>query len=609
MASETEHDTLTEELPAHLAEKLKGLTPGRYVTHRSWGVGKIRENNEALGQLIIDFATKRGHAMEHRYATESLVLLSDEHIFVLKAERSGELKAQAAQDPVAVMRVVILSLAEQANADVIQAALSPEVVTASDWKKWWEAAKRGMKKDGHFYVPTKRSEAFRILSAPNAVGEESLVAFRAAVGAKAQMATLLPVVKAWEEIKADAVADELVAAMNATLSKIPKSQLTLALELALSRDEFITLAGRPPQSGALATFVLAPQTANRLNDTLDALPAVKQGKLLKVVQEGLPGAWVNLFLDLLPRANSRVASAIAEAFVEAGRSEEFVAAVNRRIRERSVTCDFLFWLCKNRPVGFANLIEPQLFLAILSVLEKDQLSEIKKGTKLYELVLGDKALIADILKNAPVEDVRDITRAILLSPVFEELDRRSLLATIIKLYPQVQSMVIGEKSSGTENATLIVSWTSLDQRRSELEEIVTKKIPQNSQEIGIARSYGDLRENHEFKAAKEMQTVLMRRKAELEDMLTRAQGTDFANVDTNEVRIGTKVTLKETANGKTLLFTILGAWDSDPNQDIISYLTPVAKALMGRKAGDTVKLLTEEAGEREVRIEKIQGYR
>jgi len=121
-------------------------------------------------------------------------------------------------------------------------------------------------------------------------------------------------------------------------------------------------------------------------------------------------------------------------------------AVNRYIRERNITCDFLFWLCKNRPEIYGQLIEPQLFMAILSVLEKDQFSEIKKGTKLYELVLADKALIAAILKDAPVPDVRDITRAILLSPVFEELDKRSLLAAIIKLYPEVQAMVVGTDS-------------------------------------------------------------------------------------------------------------------------------------------------------------------
>ena len=83
-----------------------------------------------------------------------------------------------------------------------------------------------------------------------------------------------------------------------------------------------------------------------------------------------------------------MAEVITEAFQSAGREGDIQAAVNRYIRERNITCDFLFWLCKNRPAVYASLIEPQLFMAILSVLEKDQFSEIKKGTKLYELIPG-----------------------------------------------------------------------------------------------------------------------------------------------------------------------------------------------------------------------------
>jgi transcription elongation GreA/GreB family factor len=111
---------------------------------------------------------------------------------------------------------------------------------------------------------------------------------------------------------------------------------------------------------------------------------------------------------------------------------------------------------------------------------------------------------------------------------------------------------------------------------------VKVKIPANSKDIALARSYGDLRENHEYKSAKEMQKVLMRRKSELERDLARARGTDFANPRTDIVSIGTHVTLNDTASGATEQFTILGAWDGDPDKHIISYLTPVGQALLNQ---------------------------
>jgi transcription elongation GreA/GreB family factor len=204
--------------------------------------------------------------------------------------------------------------------------------------------------------------------------------------------------------------------------------------------------------------------------------------------------------------------------------------------------------------------------------------------------------------------VRDITRAIILSPVFEELDKRSLLAAIIKLYPEVQAMVVGTDKTATPEAGLIVSWTSLKRRQAEFEDIVTKQIPQNSKDIGIARGYGDLKENHEFKAAREMQGILSRRKAELEQMLARAQGTDFAGADTSKVSLGTKVTLKDAETGEALVYTILGAWDSDLSKGIISYQTAVARALLNHTPGERVELSTDEGGTRQVIIEKIEPH-
>ena len=184
-------------------------------------------------------------------------------------------------------------------------------------------------------------------------------------------------------------------------------------------------------------------------------------------------------------------------------------------------------------------------------------------------------------------------RRLMLSPVFDELTKRSLMARIIKLYPDLQSLVSGGQTEEKSEA-LVVSWSSLQKRKAELEELVNKKIPENSKEIGVARSYGDLRENFEFKAAKEMQAVLMRRKSELERALHLARGTAFENPDTSQISIGTVVTLRETATDREETYTILGAWDGDPERSIISYQTAIGQALLGRRLGEIVELNAEE---------------
>jgi len=216
--------------------------------------------------------------------------------------------------------------------------------------------------------------------------------------------------------------------------------------------------------------------------------------------------------------------------------------------------------------------------------------------------LEDQELIGELTASADIEVIKDLTRALQLSPVFDDMDKRSLLARLVKAHPAVQSLVSGEQTR--QDSTLIVSWDSLERRRVEYEDLVQKKIPANSKEIAVARSYGDLRENHEYKAAKEMQKVLMRRKEELENQLARARGADFSNAKTDVVNIGTVVETTDLATNHRETFTILGAWDSDPDKGVISYLSPVGGALLNHKTADEVEFELHGAKHRH-RIEKI----
>ena len=171
----------------------------------------------------------------------------------------------------------------------------------------------------------------------------------------------------------------------------------------------------------------------------------------------------------------------------------------------------------------------------------------------------------------------------------------------------MESMLTGDSPSEKQEA-LIVSWESLEKRKAELDELVNKKIPENIKEISIARSYGDLRENFEFKAAKEMQRVLSRRRAEMERDLGLARGTDFANPDTQIVSIGTTVTIQEINDGRLDVYSIMGAWDSDPKAGIISYKAGIAQALLGHKVGEKLEVPTEH-GDRVAEIIKIEAVR
>jgi len=203
--------------------------------------------------------------------------------------------------------------------------------------------------------------------------------------------------------------------------------------------------------------------------------------------------------------------------------------------------------------------------------------------------------------------VRDAVRKLKLTTVFDDLNKRSLLARIIKLHPEIQSMITGEQDdSKAEN--LVVSWASLERRRAEYDDLVNRQIPQNTKDISIARSYGDLRENFEFKSAKEQQRVLLRRKSEMERELSMARGTNFEDVDTSKVSIGAVVKLRDHETGGEEEFAILGAWDGAPEKGIVSYQAAIGQALLGKAVGDDVELPTE-SGVRNVKIVDISAFK
>jgi transcription elongation factor GreA len=224
---------------------------------------------------------------------------------------------------------------------------------------------------------------------------------------------------------------------------------------------------------------------------------------------------------------------------------------------------------------------------------------------LHRALADDRELLGDMFAKGDIAIARDAMRRLMLSPLFDELTKRSLLARIVKLYPELENMITGSQPVD-KIAPLIVSWSSLEKRKTEYEDLVQKKIPENTKEISLARSYGDLSENFEYKAAKQMQAVLMRRKTELEQMLHRARGTSFDNVDASRVSIGTVVTLREVDSKKEESYTILGAWDGNPERQIVSYQTAIGQALLGHAAGEVVTLSDETGAGSQFEIVSIE---
>jgi transcription elongation GreA/GreB family factor len=596
MDAELEKLVESGKLTSKAAGQLEKLRPGTFCLHKSWGFGRVREWNLLLNQIEIDFTSKKSHAMQVQYAAENLKPLAAEHFLARKATDLAGIRNLAREDPVAVVRNIVESLDGKATTQQIGEWLIGDVFTEAEWKRWWESTKKALKASGAFSIPAKKTEPIQIRGEGVSHAEELIAAFNKARQPKEQIAAFEQIIKFHEQFKEPEKQLQLIlVAIENTAVRNQKMHPELAFEFIIARDE---LLGRVPSLHTthigLTLSKLILEEEKRLTSILPKLPAAKEKKILQALPSALGPHWTERALNWMQGSHGRMVAQIPRLLSEAGQHAELRTVLERGIREHSATSEMLAWLCSERE-SWRELITPDLFSAILSALEREQHNAPSRASKLQRALVDDRQLLGEIFTNADVGLARDAMRRLQLSPLFDELTKRSLLARIVKVYPELESVITGAQPQ-EKAAPLVVSWSSLEKREAEYEELVKTKIPENTREIALARSYGDLSENFEFKAAKQMQSVLMRRKAELEQMLHNARGTSFENPDTSRVSIGTIVTLRNSETNKEETYTILGAWDGNPDRHIISYQTAIGQALLGREVGQTVSLNKDDDG-------------
>ena len=146
----------------------------------------------------------------------------------------------------------------------------------------------------------------------------------------------------------------------------------------------------------------------------------------------------------------------------------------------------------------------------------------------------------------------------------------------------------------------------IEKLQAELKNLKLVKRPEVIQRIKVARSFGDLSENSEQDAAKDEQSHVEDRIAQVEDMLKYAQVVDADSVDPNEVSVGKTVTYTEVGTDDPETYTIVGSDESDPLNGKISNDSPIAQALLGKKKGETVSITTP-GGQFDVVINKVEA--
>jgi transcription elongation GreA/GreB family factor len=584
---------LIAKMPALKAakQKLEAMEPGAYVVHRSWGFGQIKSYDEAAQRLMIDFKGKKGHPMDPAFCIGTMDVLPEKHLLVRKETETKKIAELAADNPAQLVVEALEAYPNRAATAIELEITLAQVIGEEKFKKWWSAAKKAVAKDPRVAVPEKKTECYVLRETPVSAEDEILEQFNATRSARRRIALAeeLMATLGRKDVKAD-----LSVVLKGVADAVKESnQLDSAERLygAAVRDDLAKAVGaentfEPTQAAIIANL-------RDLAGMAEKIPVHFQSRFLDLIQETHPIEARDVLFSLLKTSQGKFTTECINFLIEHDHADELADTLKRWQTEQHLKAPVLLWIVKNRhSKKFAkllnDLITPRLLSAIFSAIDYEALqASSARRIPLADILSEDTDLISDLLSTADPETARDLANTLMLNQGFEELTKKSLLARFIKIFPKIQSLVAADAESKEEQ--LLVSRASYDRKREEYETIVSKKIPENSKAIAVAREHGDLKENSEYKMAKQDQQVLMAQKTLLERDLGRARVTDFKEATTDVVGVGTVVEVRPAA-GVSTAYSILGAWDGDPEKHIISYKTALGAALLGKRPGETVKV-------------------
>ncbi len=152
----------------------------------------------------------------------------------------------------------------------------------------------------------------------------------------------------------------------------------------------------------------------------------------------------------------------------------------------------------------------------------------------------------------------------------------------------------------------VITPEGLEKLKEEIEHLSTTKRREVAERIKEAREFGDIAENAEYDDAKNEQALLEQRIAQLEERLRRSTVIDEKELDTDEVKVGTTVHVKDQKSGGSQKFQIVGSPEANPAEQKLSNESPIGKALLGHKRNDIVTVEVPRGPKKKLKITKIE---
>jgi len=569
-------------------ELLSHMSKGKFVYHNSgWGVGEIMEISLVREQVVVEFENVAGQRhITFESAFNTLVALDTNHFLAQRFADPDAFEELARKDPVGVMHQLLHDLGPK-NAAEIKEELSELVIPEKDWAKWWQTTRTKLKKDPKIITPSTIREPFGLREEEVPLEERLANTLKDAKTAQKSLIACYNVVRDLPEVlRQEALKDRVI-------EKIISSHKSASAPLKLQAATFLeNLCHHTIEGQSMKELIENEQDFEKTLEQFDVV-ALKR-KTLEAVREYRKD-WETLFASLILNTgpNTLKDYMLKELL---GNKDLLSKSIKKLLDLPTEYPETFIWYFqkvikggdipfndkKNIGLFFENFLVLYHYLEIMP----DWRDTVKK---MYALLSASRwKLVRNILDGASLEYVKEF---LLLSSKCLTMSKQD--QSVLRSLAEVAQPSLAQAS---ENETDNVLWTTQEgynKTHERVRIIGEEEMVDNAKEIEAARALGDLRENAEYKFALERRSRLQAELKMLSDQLQMARILSPQDITAEEVSVGMIVDL-ESNNGQKIRYSILGPWDADPDNNILSFKSKFAQTMIGHHKGDTLSFNGDE---------------
>lgn len=570
-------------------ELLSHMQRDRFVFHiGGWGVGEVMELSLLQEHVVIEFEDSPAPKdLSFENAFKNLIYLPPTHFLARRFGNPDSLEKEGKEDPAGLIRLLLRDLGPKTPQE-IKEELSELVIPEEEWSKWWQNARTKIKKDTMIKSPKSSKGAFELRQeeVTHDVRFKEVLAKAQTIDQVTQ--TIYHFVRDFPEILKDSeckamIKERLLASLDGE-GGLPETNLAQKVQISFLLEDIFP--GEFPE--AAASLI---QSIENLEGVINLIEILAFKKRMLVAIRKTRSDWETIFLHLIfVISQNALRDYIFKELYQSETSQELVKdKIQELMHNMTLYAEPFYWyfqkLLSTEEVPFNDPESKQRFLESYLVLlhyieENPDYRDLTK--KIHNQLIGNRfEVIRTFIEGASIAYLKEFLLLASKCLSFSKHDLR-----ILRSLAEVVQPSLATKKEKEEEEVIWTTQQGYQKLQNRIKELGTSEMIDNAREIEAARAHGDLRENAEYKFALERRNQLQAELKMLSRQLNHARILTKHDVATSQVGPGAIVCIKD-ASGNQITYTLLGPWDADPDQNILSFQSKFAQAMMGHKEGDT----------------------